>query len=150
MKSGIPRTSVYTAAYYENFVKQLKPKRQPGGEYLIDFNKIPPDAKFFAFCGDEMGAWVAKVFLAPTEFAGKDLKLVADWLTTRDMAATASQVTGLDVRPLECTLNDLEKTQEGGYLFIDLYRMTRYYMDVGGSSIPSRSPTTMSSSLLAL
>lgn len=135
LESGIGRTSIYTAAYYENFEKQLRPTKKQDAVtgdtfYEIDFNTILPDSKFFAFSGTEIGAWVTEAYLHPEHYLGRDLKLVVEWLTTRDMAATATAVTGRDVRPRECTEQELEQTQEKGDIFIDLYRMTRYYMTV--------------------
>ncbi len=135
LDSGLGRTSIYTAAYYENFEKQLRPSRRTdpkSGEtfYELNFNAILPDSKFFAFCGTEIGSWVTQVFLYPDRYLDRDIKLVVEWLTTREMAAAASRVTGLDVRPRECTVQELEKTQEQGEIFVDLYRMTRYYITV--------------------
>ncbi|KAK5219366.1 hypothetical protein LTR99_010403 [Exophiala xenobiotica] len=139
INSGIGRTSIYTAGYYENWEMQLKPKRQldeKSGEpfYLLEFNSIPPDDEFFTFSGRDTGAWVALAFLRPKDFMNRDLKLVVDWLTTRKMAAIASNVTGLDVRPVEATMEDLEKTQEKGEIFVDLYRMSLYYIAHPSSS----------------
>lgn len=91
---------------------------------------MPPDKKFFAFSGSQIGAWVVEVFLHPDEFIGKDLKLVVEWISTREMAETASRVTGLNVRPLECTMEDLERTQKKGHIYVDLYRMSMYYIMV--------------------
>jgi uncharacterized protein YbjT (DUF2867 family) len=135
LQSGLNRTSIYTAGYYENFEKQLRPKKIADEDtgatfYELDFNCILPDAKLFAFSGREIGAWVTEAFLHPTKYIDSDLKLVVEWLTTREMAKTASRVTGLDVRPRECTEEDLEKTQSKGEIYIDLYRMTRYYITV--------------------
>ncbi|KAK4943314.1 hypothetical protein LTR10_017157 [Elasticomyces elasticus] len=133
IKSGLGRTSIYTAAYYENFEMQLRPKKRQDATtgrvfYEIDFNTIPADAEFFAFSGREIGAWVVQAFLHPEHYLNGDLKLVVEWLTTREMAATATKVTGRDVRPRECTELELEQTQEKGEIYVDLYRMTRYYM----------------------
>lgn len=135
LQSGLPRTSIYTAAYYENFEKQLRPSKQTDSItgktfYQIDFNVIPPDVKFFAFCGTEIGAWISQVFLDPDKYIDHDVRLVVEWLTTREMAATASSVTGLDVRPRECTEEELVKTQGKGEILVDLYRMTKYYITV--------------------
>ncbi|KAI1611811.1 hypothetical protein EDD37DRAFT_658559 [Exophiala viscosa] len=133
LDSGIGRTSIYTAAYYENFEMQLRPTQKEdaatgGTFYEIDFNTIPPDCAFFAFSGREIGAWIVQVFVHPEQYLDKDVKLVVEWLTTRDMAATAAKVTGRDIRARECTEKELEQTQEKGEIFVDLYRMTRYYM----------------------
>ena len=135
LASGLGRTSVYTAGYFENFEKQLRPSKQHdpvAGDpfYTLDFNCILPDAKFFAFSGQEIGAWVREVFLHPETYLNRDVNLVVEWLSTREMAATASRITKLDVRPRECTMKELEETQKGGEIYVDLYRMTMYYITV--------------------
>lgn len=131
IQSGIQRTSIYTAAYYENFVMQLKPKRADDGSYTLNFNYMPPDAQFFAFSGNELGAFVLAAFSDPKTYKGKDIKIVSEWQTVRQMAKEASDVTGLDIRCLECTMEDLERSRndpwEGA---LDLYLMSQYYIQV--------------------
>ena len=50
---------------------------------------------------DETGAWVAAAFLDPDNWIGRDMRLVTEWLSTREMAAIASQVAGKWVIPME-------------------------------------------------
>jgi len=137
IQSGIPRTSVYTAAYYENFLQQLRPKRAEDGSYTLNFNNIPPDADFFAFAAGDVGAFVEAAFSDPQQWQGKDIRIVAEWCTVRRMAKTASQVTGLDVRCFEGTMEDLEAFKNnpwpGAY---DLYLMNLYYIKVGSYVFP--------------
>ena len=133
IESGLGRTSLYAAAYYENFAMQLRPKGHSEGTqtyYTLNFNHIPPDSKFFAFSGSDIGAWVCEAFKHPNKYLNCDLKLVVEWLTVKEMATTASRVTRLDVRAEESTLENLEQSRKGGEIFEDLYRMTRYYIEV--------------------
>jgi len=131
IESGIPRTSIYTAAYYENFAKQLRPKRDADGSYTLDFNSIPPDAEFFAFAGSDIGAFALAAFSDPEKWAGKDMKVCAEWGTVRKWAKEASEETGLDVRCREFTMEDLEKSQHSSPWAKDLYLMNLYYIQVG-------------------
>jgi uncharacterized protein YbjT (DUF2867 family) len=131
VQSGIPRTSIYTAAYYENFMMQLKPKRADDGSYTLNFNYMPPDAQFFAFSGNEIGAFVLAAFSDPQTYQGRDIKIVSEWQTVRQMAKEANEVTGLDVRCLECTVEDLECSKDEPWEgALDLYLMSQYYIQV--------------------
>lgn len=40
-KSGVPRTSLYTAMYYENFLSMMKPKKLEGDTYLLPIAILP-------------------------------------------------------------------------------------------------------------
>jgi hypothetical protein len=137
IESGIPRTSIYTAAYYENFENQLRPERAADGSYTLNFNFIPPDAQYFAFAGDEIGAFALAAFSDPEKWAGKDMNVCAEWGTVRKWAKEASEETGLDVRCLESTMEDLEKSAERGPWAKDLYLMNLYYIRVRISTAAS-------------
>jgi NmrA-like family len=128
IESGIQRTSIYTAAYYENFENQLRPERAADGSYTLNFNFIPPDAQFFAFAGSDIGAFALAAFSDPEQWAGKDMKVCTEWATVRKWAKEASEETGLDVRALECNQEDLEKSAERGPWAKDLYLMNLYYI----------------------
>jgi hypothetical protein len=88
-----------------------------------------PDAEFFAFSGSEVGAFASAAFANPEKWVGKDMRLVADWLTVREMAKQASDETGLDVRCYEATMEDLEKSRTNA-MREDLYLMSMYYIKV--------------------
>jgi uncharacterized protein YbjT (DUF2867 family) len=50
---------------------------------------------------DDTGAWVTAAFLDPDTWIGKDMRLVTEWLSTREMAAIASRVSGKKIVPME-------------------------------------------------
>lgn len=50
---------------------------------------------------DDTGAWVTAAFSDPDTWIGKDMRLVTEWLSTREMAAIASSVSGKTVLPME-------------------------------------------------
>jgi hypothetical protein len=50
---------------------------------------------------DDTGAWVTAAFLDPETWIGKDMRLVTEWLSTREMANIASRVTGKKIVPME-------------------------------------------------
>ena len=50
---------------------------------------------------DDTGAWVTAAFSDPNTWIGKDMRLVTEWLSTREMAAIASRVSGKTILPME-------------------------------------------------
>jgi len=83
-----------------------------------------------------MGAFVLAAFANPSAFQGKDMKIVADWVTVRDMARQAAEITGLDVRCLEGSMDDFERSQYDPWSGArDLYLMNLYYIQVYLNSV---------------
>ena len=115
-------------------MKQLQPKREEDGSYTLNFNFIPPDAEIFAFSASEIGVFALAAFANPDKWVGKDIRVVAEWLTVRRMAKEASEETGLDVRCFEGTIKDLENSKVGP-VERDLYLMSMYYMQVNPSTL---------------
>ena len=72
-------------------------------------------AAFPVFPVNDLGAWVLAVFKDPEAWIGKDLKIVTDWTTMREMAATASRVSGKNVLPMELDQASFEATRTAGY-----------------------------------
>jgi hypothetical protein len=58
-------------------------------------------APIFAYPAKDTGAWVMAAFKDPETWIGKDMKVVTEWISTREMAAIASRVTGKNVSCLE-------------------------------------------------
>lgn len=66
----------------------------------------------FAFPSRDTGAWVLAAFKDPETWIGKDMRIVTEWLTIREMAATASRVTGKKVICLELDQAGFEATKD--------------------------------------
>lgn len=70
---------------------------------------------FPVFPVDDLGAWALAVFKDPETWIGKDLKLVTEWTTMREMAATASRVSGKNVLPMDLDQASFEATRTAGF-----------------------------------
>lgn len=71
----------------------------------------PISDKIFCFSASETGAWVLAAFKDPKTWIGKDIRLVTEWLSARDMAAIAARVSGNKVEPLELDEAAFEQTK---------------------------------------
>ncbi|KAF8496964.1 hypothetical protein JB92DRAFT_2746124 [Gautieria morchelliformis] len=92
-KSGVPRTSLYTTFYFENFAGMYAPKKCKDGSYEIPAPLLP-DAPFAIFSVADTGAFALAAFLHPEEWIGKDMRVASEFLTVRTMAADLSDVSG--------------------------------------------------------
>jgi hypothetical protein len=72
-------------------------------------------AKNPCFPVDDTGAWVTAAFLDPETWIDKDLRVVTEWLSMRDMATIASRVTGKKVVPIELDEASFEATKDADY-----------------------------------
>jgi uncharacterized protein YbjT (DUF2867 family) len=110
-KSGVPRTSLYTAFYLENIREAMKPIKSGNDTYTLPMTILPDGAAHRDFClclaksflypVDDTGAWVTAAFSDPNTWIGKEMRLVTEWLSTREMAAIASRVSGKTILPME-------------------------------------------------
>ena len=138
-ESGVPRTSLYTGFFIENFLApQTKPKKQEDGSYLLAIPTLPDGnlqspprgrspairflspmltqpAKNFLYPASQTGAWVLRAFLSPAQWLNKDMRIVTEWLSLRDLANIASRVSGKKVVPMELTEEQFHQTRTAGY-----------------------------------
>jgi uncharacterized protein YbjT (DUF2867 family) len=137
--SGVPRTSLYTAFYIENIREQMKMKKV-GDAYILPMVILPDGtatcvlsykAKTFLYPVDDTGAWVTTAFMDPDTWIGKDMRLVTEWLSTREMAAIASRVSGKKVLPVELDEAAFEAASHPGNSIDDeLYRSKLFAVKV--------------------
>jgi hypothetical protein len=88
-------------------------------------------AKLFLFSVEDTGAWALCAFLAPATWIGQDLRIVAEWPSTREMAQIASRVTGKVVLPIELDQNSfLEQGNTNDPIAAGLYRSKVFAVQV--------------------
>jgi uncharacterized protein YbjT (DUF2867 family) len=88
-------------------------------------------AKNPCFSVDDTGAWVVAAFLDPETWIGKDLRVVTEWLSTRDMASIASRVVGKKVVPMELDEASFDATKDADYPGAEeLYKNLKYFATV--------------------
>jgi len=112
--SGVPRTSLYTAFYLENVTSFVKPSKVGEDTYLLPIS-ILPDEPIFTYPARDTGAWVVAALNDPDRWINKDLRVVTEWLTTRQMAETMSKVTGKTVLHMDLDQAGFERTKDGDY-----------------------------------
>jgi hypothetical protein len=84
----------------------------------------------FMYPADETGAWVTAAFLDPGTWIGRDMRLVTEWLSTREMAAIASRVSGKHVLPMELDEESFESSRNGSEIAEELYKSKRWAVNV--------------------
>ncbi|KAF8587066.1 NAD(P)-binding protein [Ramaria rubella] len=107
--SGVPRTSVYTSCYFENFTNLFRLTKNPSGSYDFPM-KLTPDIPIPVYCANETGkailfAWVLVAFKNPDEWLGKDLRVAAEFISARNMAKIISEVSGKPVQVAEINVD---------------------------------------------
>lgn len=112
--SGLSRTSFYTGFYIENILTIMAPKKIGEDTYLIPLPALP-DAPNMAYPVNDTGAWVTAAFNDPDTWIGKDMRVVTEWLSTREMAKIASRVSGKNVVPLELDEEAFKATKDADY-----------------------------------
>jgi len=99
--SGIPRTSIYTAYFNENFGSPFFAfKRNSAGEVIMDvaYKTDGPLACMSAF---DIGGFALIALKEPEEWIGKDMKLTVEWVTPRQVAKWVEESTGQKVGIVE-------------------------------------------------
>ncbi|PVF95818.1 NAD(P)-binding protein [Serendipita vermifera] len=106
-ESGIPRTSVYTTFFVENigmpFFFALK--RDKAGNILIDI-PFKTDGPIPIIAASDIGKWALVAFKNPDEWIGKDLKVIVEWKTPREIAKIVEEEYGEKV-----VIKEVDKAQ---------------------------------------
>lgn len=84
---------VYLAFYYTNFLEYYVPRRSPDG---ITFAIYLPSDILMPFCDPltAAGPAVREIFDHPTQYAGKTLPVIGEFLSAQEMVDTFVRVTG--------------------------------------------------------
>ncbi|PVF95817.1 NAD(P)-binding protein [Serendipita vermifera] len=94
-ESGVPRTSLYTAFFVENIGNPygFAIKRDEGGNILFDL-AFKTDGPIPIIAASDIGKWALVAFKNPDEWIGKDLKVVVEWKTPREIAKIVEEELG--------------------------------------------------------
>lgn len=107
--SGVPRTSLYTSFYFENFnFNGMLPLRKRTDDSYDFPLPLITDASFAVYSAAETGAWVLAAFKNPEEWLNKDMRITSEFLSTRDIAKTITEVSGKTVHVQEVTPEQFE------------------------------------------
>jgi len=96
--SGVPRTSIYTSYFAENFKSPFFPfKRDSSGKVAMDV-PYKTDGKLPIIAATDIGGWAIQAFTNPDQWIGKDMKICNEWLSPREVAKMVSETIGEDVQ----------------------------------------------------
>ncbi|TDL19695.1 NAD-binding protein [Rickenella mellea] len=136
--SGVPRTSLYTAFYYENFATFFKLAKNADGGLEANWPPVMlSDGPLGMYAVEDTGAWVLEAFKNPTEWVGKDIRVIAEVVTPRAAAKTLSDILGKPVKLAEVNEEAFESTKDIPQLK-ELYYNNKWFYHNKGS--PNRDP----------
>ncbi|XP_018423506.1 PREDICTED: nmrA-like family domain-containing protein 1 [Nanorana parkeri] len=94
---GVPMTSVRLPSYYENLLTFFRPQKDKDGDgYTLGFpmGDVPLDGMSVK----DLGGIVLSILRSPSKYAGKDIGLSTEKLTTEQYAAIMTRVLGKNIR----------------------------------------------------
>ncbi|KAI5116408.1 hypothetical protein M0805_006226 [Coniferiporia weirii] len=97
--SGVPRTSLYTSFYFENFVgfPTFMFKKTTEGKFVAEWPYLLTDGPVGGYSVGETGAYVLEALKKPTEWIGRDMRILSDIFTPRQFVETVREITGRDI-----------------------------------------------------
>ncbi|KAH8113593.1 NmrA-domain-containing protein [Phellopilus nigrolimitatus] len=112
--SGLPRTSLVTAFYYENFYifPDMALKKNEAGKLVAHWPLLWTDGPLGAFSVAETGAYVLAAFKNPKEWIGNDIRLLSEIINPRGFVETLRRVSGADVELIETSKADFDGLEE--------------------------------------
>ncbi|KAJ7576645.1 hypothetical protein C8J56DRAFT_870428 [Mycena floridula] len=109
--SGVPRTSVSTAWFFENIgTPFFGLQRDSKGELLLDILNAT-DGQIPAISGPDCGAICAVALLNPKKYIGKDIQAVTSVTTPREIVKAMEEIVGEKINIKEVSMEDFEKSK---------------------------------------
>jgi len=107
-KIGVPRTSLYTTFFMENFTGSMSPSKRTDGSYDLPLPMIT-DGPMAIYSAAETGAYALAAFIRPQDWLNKDLRIATAFLSPRQIAEAMSDVSGKIVHVQEINDEEFEK-----------------------------------------
>jgi len=112
IESGIPRTSLYTAWFWENIGSLFFPlKRDSKGEIVLDV-PCATDGPIPAIAGEDCGVLAGVALKNPEKFIGADIYAATEVFTPRKLTSVIEDILGEKVTVSEMTMEEFEKSKE--------------------------------------
>jgi uncharacterized protein YbjT (DUF2867 family) len=125
----LPMTIVRPVYFFENFGGWgLQP--QEGGEGFTLAMPLSPDATLQSVAVDDIGAFVARAFAAPADWAGRELELAGDELPLAGYAAAIGRDLGAPVAYFQVPWEALKEQNEDIYLMYRFFEREGYQADI--------------------
>jgi len=126
---GLPLTIVRPVYFFENFGGWgLQP--QEGGEGYTLAMPLSPGTTLQSVAVDDIGAFVAKAFAAPAEWAGREFELGGDERTLAEYAAVIGRDLGARVDYFQLPWEALKEQNEDLYLMNQFLEHRGYQADI--------------------
>jgi len=132
--SGLPRTSVYTDFYFENFTNPAMSvfafKKNPAlpGTYLAEWPLLWSDGLIPGYAVADTGAYVLAAFKDPGRWIGKDIKILTEIFTPRQLVALVEELSGKKIELKEISYESFGESKNGGPFAAELYaNMEAFY-----------------------
>jgi len=136
-ESGIPRTSIYTASFWENLGHPFFGlKRDSNGTLLLDV-PYATDGPMPSIAGSDCGVIAGIALQNPEKYIGKDIHAAMDVTTPRKLAALMQEIVGEKVNVKEMSMEEFDKSKETAWeeLWLNMKWFYLYYTlrDVPGT-----------------
>ncbi|OCB91357.1 NmrA-domain-containing protein [Sanghuangporus baumii] len=99
VSSGLPRTSLYSTFYFENFIlfdfaKLTRASETQPGKYIANWPLLLSDGPLGGFSVTETGAYVLEAFKDPKKWIDKNLYIPPDVFTPREFVNALNEILG--------------------------------------------------------
>ncbi|TDL23042.1 NAD(P)-binding protein [Rickenella mellea] len=127
--SGVPRVSLYTTVFFENFTGYWPLKKGSDGIYEAYWPLLPTDKPLAGFAVEDLGAWVLASFKNPDEWKNKDMRINADRFTPRQFVKIIEEVSGQSITLRETDDAVFEKAKDIPGMH-DIYLNIKFFNDL--------------------
>jgi len=138
--SGLKRTSLYTAFYFENFINQDVFKLRKGVvdgtklEVVADWPVLWTDGPIPGYAVADTGAYVLAAFKEPEKWIGRDIKVFAEIFTPRQYVDALKEFAprGVEIAFKEKSFEEFDQVKNGAGLAKELHaNMMAFYSTEG-------------------
>jgi len=111
---GVPRTSLYTSFYFENFYffPFIAFKKEEDGTLLADWPYMASDGPIGAYAAGETGAYVVEALKNPGKWINSDLRVMNEIFTPRQFVTIFAEESGKKVELKEIDMQTFEATKD--------------------------------------
>jgi len=110
-ESGVPRTSLYTTFYTENFLNSFKVTKAADGTLEANWPLLQSDGPIPMYAVNETGAYVLEAFKKPESWIGKDMRIVHDIVTAQKFFEALKEISGKNIKYVEISVEAFDKFQ---------------------------------------
>lgn len=106
--SGVPRTSLYTSMYYENYAHMLTVKKEETGQLVANWPLVATDGPAVSFSVEDIGGFALEAFKHPNKWIGKDMPVAGEIITPRHVVQTLSELSKKPIKLVEVSMEQFD------------------------------------------